>query len=76
MSQERYVKAIELFLPISRSDGSDLKNDALWNLGLCYLMTVNGEQDAREVFEELADDSAYPQHREAQAVLDQLITKD
>lgn len=75
MGKEHYAKAIELLLPVSRSDTSDLKNDALWNLGLCYLKTINGTDDARDAFQQLSADASYPNHREAQAVLDQLMPK-
>lgn len=73
MSQERYAKAIGVLLPLSRSDTSALRNDALWNLGLCYLKMENGTRDAREAFTQLAQDNAYPKHRGAKAVLDQLL---
>lgn len=75
MSQERYAKAIEILLPLSRMEESSLKNDALWNLGLCYLKAENGLNDAREAFTKLADDNQYPNHRGAKAVLDQLLPK-
>jgi len=73
MSQGRYAKAIELLLPISRSDESALKNDALWNLALCYLKTDDGVNDAREAFIKLSNDNTYPNHRGAKAVLEQLL---
>jgi TolA-binding protein len=72
MSQGYYAKAIEIFLPLSRGE-SPLKNDALWNLGLCYLKTENGMDDARVSFEKLSADNAYPNHRGAKAVLEQLL---
>ncbi len=72
MSQGYYAKAIEVFLPLSRGE-SPLKNDALWNLGLCYLKTENGMDDARVSFEKLSADNAYPNHRGAKAVLEQLL---
>lgn len=73
ISHERYAKAIEVLLPLSRSDTSALRNDALWNLGLCYLKMENGERDARGVFTQLSQDNAYPKQRGAKAVLDQLL---
>ncbi|MEQ1745831.1 MAG: tetratricopeptide repeat protein [Saprospiraceae bacterium] len=73
MSQGRYAKAIEVLTPVSRSDNSALKNDALWNIGLCCLKADNGLQDAREAFTKLSSDSSYPNHRAAKAVLEQLI---
>lgn len=75
MSQGRYAKAIEVLLPISRSDESALKNDALWNLGLCYLKTENGVKDAENAFTQLSQDNSYPNHRGAKAVLEQLLPK-
>ncbi len=75
MSQERYAKAIEVLLPISRSDVSALKNDALWNLALCYLRTENGQPDAEAAFQTLAADNSYNNHRGAKAVLEQLLPK-
>ncbi len=72
MNQGYYAKAIEIFLPLSRGE-SPLKNDALWNLGLCYLKTENGMDDARVSFEKLSADNAYPNHRGAKAVLEQLL---
>ena len=72
MSQGYYAKAIEVFFPLSRGE-SPLKNDALWNLGLCYLKTENGMDDARVSFEKLSADNAYPNHRGAKAVLEQLL---
>lgn len=75
MSQGRYAKAIELLTPLSVADGSELKNDALWNLGLCYLKAENGQDDAREAFTKLANDNEYPNHRGAKALLEQLIPK-
>jgi len=73
MSQEHYAKAIELLLPLSRSDASSLKNDALWNLGLCLLKTENGKEDARDAFLKLSKDNSYPNQRGAVAVLEQLF---
>lgn len=75
MSQGRYAKAIELLTPLSGTEGSELKNDALWNLGLCYLKAENGQDDAREAFTKLANDNEYPNHRGAKALLEQLIPK-
>jgi len=75
ISQGRYAKAIEVLLPISRSEESALKNDALWNLGLCYLKMENGVQDAQNVFTTLSQDNSYPNHRGAKAVLEQLLPK-
>ena len=72
MSQGYYAKAIEVFFPLSRGE-SPLKNDALWNLGLCYLKTENGMDDARVSFEKLSADNAYHNHRGAKAVLEQLL---
>lgn len=72
MSQEHYAKAIEIFFPLSRTE-SPVKNDALWNLGLCYLKTENGMEDARLSFEKLSADNSYPNHRGAKAVLEQLL---
>lgn len=73
MSQEHYAKAIELLLPLSRAEGSSLKNDALWNLGLCLLKTDNGREDARDAFLKLSKDNSYPNQRGAVAVLEQLF---
>ncbi|MBK6929883.1 MAG: tetratricopeptide repeat protein [Saprospirales bacterium] len=73
MSQGRYARAIDLFLPIARSAESPMKGDALWNLGLCYLKMENGLPDARHAFARLAADNNYPNHRGAKAVLEQLI---
>jgi TolA-binding protein len=75
MSQERYAKAIEMLLPVSRLDTSTFQNDALWNLGLCYLKTENGQQDAYNVFQELSEDSSFPRHRNAKALKEQLLPK-
>lgn len=75
MAQSHYAKAIELLLPLSRSESADYKNEALWNLGLCYLKTENGVEDAREAFLKLSNDNEYPNHRGAKAVLDQLLPK-
>lgn len=74
MSRGLYAKAIELLLPLSES-ASALKNDALWNLGLCYLKTESGLDEAREAFTKLSQDNEYPDHRSAKAVLEQLIPK-
>ena len=75
MSQERYAKAVEILLPISRSETSEFRNDALWNLGLCYLKMENAKDDAREAFTKLSEDNDYPKHRSAKAVLEQLFPK-
>ncbi|MBK8969000.1 MAG: tetratricopeptide repeat protein [Saprospiraceae bacterium] len=75
MDQERYAKAIEVLLPVSRMDDSEFKNRALWNLGLCYLRTENNQQDAYNVFQSLADDPEFPDHRNAKALLEQLLPK-
>lgn len=74
MSQEHYAKSIEILLPLSRSD-SAMKNNALWNLGLCYLKAENGLDDARDVFRQLSEDPSFPNHRGAAAVLEQLLPK-
>ncbi len=73
ISQGRYAKAIEVLLPISKSEESALKNDALWNLALCYLKTEDGVNDAREAFIKLSNDNTYSNHRGAKAVLEQLL---
>ncbi|MFN0013704.1 MAG: tetratricopeptide repeat protein [Saprospiraceae bacterium] len=73
MSQGRYAKAIEVLTPISVSENSALKNDALWNLGLLYLKADNGLEDARDAFTKLSADSNYPYRKRAEAVLDQLL---
>ncbi len=74
MSQEHYAKAIEILLPLSRSE-SALKNNALWNLGLCYLKAENGLEDARNAFRQLSEDNSFANQRGATAVLEQLIPK-
>lgn len=74
MSRGLYAKAIEILLPLSES-ASALKNDALWNLGLCYLKTESGVDEAREAFTKLSQNNDYPDHRSAKAVLEQLIPK-
>lgn len=71
-----YAKAIELLQPISLAEQSDFKNDALWNLGLCYLQTTDGVKEAREVFTQLSQNNNYSNHRGAKALLEQLIPKD
>lgn len=68
----QYDQAIETLLPLSQSQASALRNDALWNLGLCYLKTKNGASEARAVFSRLARENNYPQQNEAQSILDQL----
>lgn len=73
MCQGFYAKAIEMLQPLATSDTSALKNDALWNLGLCYLKTENNLPDARDAFAKLANDNNYAGHREAKAVLEQLL---
>ena len=75
MSQEHYARAIEMLYPLSRSEASSLRNDALWNLGLCYLKAENAREDARAAFTELSNDNSYPNHRGAKALLDQLFPK-
>lgn len=75
MGQGHYAKAIEVFLPLSRAE-SAVKNDALWNLGLCYMKVENGLEDARVTFQQLSTDNTYPNHRRAKAVLEQLIPEE
>lgn len=74
MNQGLYAKAIEVFSPLSTTE-SPLQNDALWNLGLCYLKAENSQDDAREAFTKLSNDNEYPNHRGAKAVLEQLLPK-
>lgn len=74
MNQAYYAKAIEVFFTLSKTE-FPLQNDALWNLGLCYLKAENSQEDAREAFIKLANDNNYPNHRGAKAVLDQLLPK-
>jgi tetratricopeptide (TPR) repeat protein len=73
MNESRYAKAIECLLPVSRSEGSDLKNDALWNLALCYLMAENGLEDAKSLFTQIANDQNNPNQKGAISVRDQLL---
>ena len=75
MNESRYAKAIEYLLPISKAEGSDLKNDALWNLALCYLQVENGENDAQSVFSQIENDLNNPNHRAAAEVRRQLLKK-
>ena len=51
--QERWEKAIESFRRVISAGDSEIKTDAEWYLGLCYLMVDNASA-AREQFEKLA----------------------
>lgn len=50
--QERWEKAIESFRRVLSAGDSEIKTDAVWYLGLCYLMVDNASA-AREQFEKL-----------------------
>lgn len=69
----RYAKAIELLFPLSRSSTFALKNDAMWYLGLCYLKAEAGVDEARQVFQNIANDPANPDHQAAKAILEQIL---
>ncbi len=73
MNESRYAKAIECLLPVSRTDASDLRNDALWNIALCYLKVENGLEDAKSTFLKIENDLDNPNHRAAKAVREQLL---
>lgn len=71
MSLGNYAKAVEMFSLLSQTE-SPLKNDALWNLGLCYLKMENGIHEARLAFEKLSADNAFKKRQDAKALLEQL----
>lgn len=73
MNESRYAKAVEYLMPISKAEGSDLKNDAIWNLALCYLKVENGLADAKSTFLDIENDMNNPYHRAAKAVREQLL---
>jgi tetratricopeptide (TPR) repeat protein len=73
MNESRYAKAIEYLQPISKAEGADLKNDALWNLALCYLQVENGVDNAKSTFLKIENDLDNPNHRAAKAVREQLL---
>jgi tetratricopeptide (TPR) repeat protein len=73
MNESRYAKAIEYLLPVSKAEDSDLKNDALWNLALCYLKVENGLEDAKSLFSKIGNDQNSPNQKGAKSVLVDLL---
>jgi tetratricopeptide (TPR) repeat protein len=73
MNESRYAKAIEYLLPVSKAEDADLKNDAFWNLALCYLKVENGLEDAKSLFIKIAQDPNNPNQKGAISVRDDLL---
>ena len=64
LNAERYARAVELLTPITASESSAFKLDALWYLGLCYFKVDGGFAKAEEIFTQLA---STPESKDQQA---------
>ncbi len=73
-NQGHYAAALEQLQSLSTRDNFPFHYDARWTLGLCYLQTEGGEQKALQIFEALAANNDYPQHREAGSII-QMLSK-
>lgn len=75
LSRERYARAIELLQPISLDANSVFRQDATWNLALCFTQSEGQKEEACKRFEALSADLSYPKHREARAMTSMLCGK-
>lgn len=64
LNESRYARAVDLLTPITTSEASSFKLDALWYLGLCYFKVDGGFAKAEEIFTQLA---ATPESKDQQA---------
>lgn len=64
LNEARYARAVELLTPITSSEASNFKLDAMWYLGLCYFKVDGGFSKAEEIFTQLA---STPESKDQQA---------
>ncbi|MCF8246118.1 MAG: tetratricopeptide repeat protein [Saprospiraceae bacterium] len=64
LNESRYARAVELLTPITYSEVSSFKLDAMWYLGLCYFKVEGGFSKAEEIFTQLA---STPESKDQQA---------
>lgn len=72
LNDSRYARALELLDPITRTETSAFKLDAMWYLGLCYFKVDGGFAKAEEIFTQLASMPESPNQQGAKGIL-QLI---
>ncbi len=71
LSKDKAAEAIPLLTPLAGQD-SDFGQAASWYLALAYLKTLNLDQ-AKELFGQMAGDTAHPYRKEAEAILKVLM---
>jgi len=69
LNDSRYARALELLDPITRSETSPFKLDALWYLGLCYFKVDGGFTKAEEIFTQLASNPESKDQQSAKGIL-------
>ncbi|MBK9015482.1 MAG: tetratricopeptide repeat protein [Saprospiraceae bacterium] len=72
LNDSRYARALELLDPITRTETSAFKLDAMWYLGLCYFKVDGGFAKAEEIFTQLASNPESKDQDSAKGIL-QLI---
>lgn len=71
LGEDKAAEAIPLLRPLAGQD-SDFGQAASWYLALAYLKTLDLDQ-AKELFGEMAKDTAHPYQRESEAILKILV---
>ena len=69
LNDSRYARAVELLEPITTSDTSAFKLDAMWYLGLCYFKVDGGFAKAEEIFTQLANNAESKDQQAAKGIL-------
>ncbi|MBI1227534.1 MAG: tetratricopeptide repeat protein [Bacteroidetes bacterium] len=72
LNESRYARAVEVLQPITTSETSSFKLDAMWYLGLCYFKVDGGFAKAEELFNQLASNPESKDQQAAKGIL-QLI---
>lgn len=69
LNESRYARAVEILSPISASETSAFRLDAMWYLGLCYFKVEGGFSKAEDIFNQLAVNAESKDQQAAKGIL-------
>ncbi len=72
LNDSRFARAVELLEPITTSETSAFKLDAMWYLGLCYFKVDGGFAKAEEIFTQLASNPESKDQQAAKGILEMI----
>lgn len=72
MEQKKYNEAATILSDLTNDKDFEMKDDAIWYLGICYLTTEEGKDNAKSLFLQLANNPQSSYNAQAQAILNQL----